>query len=495
MATDVNIQLGYKDSAWFTANASVVLLVGQIVYLEQTGTYKIGDGVTALSALSFLGGVTTTPTLDQVVTEGNITYGAPVVIDNPISLLNSTDDHTLEILSHSVILKDGVNTPLFEANLTSGLVQKNGVDLATVNDIYNFDKDKNNFRPSLTSNVSVTTTDVVNAQTIYYTPHNGNVISLYDGTKWVLYTSSEMSISIIGLSGMYDIFCYSNAGTPTLETLAWTNATTRATALVNQDGILCKNGALTRRFIGSVYVVGNQSATVTITNASPAVVTYTAHGLTANAPIVFTTTGALPTGIVAGQTYYLASIGTATANTFNISATPGGALINTSSAGSGTHTATVSAYTEDSNANRYLWSYSNQVSKRMFRQESTATWDYTTATRRQSNGSILNQLNFIQGLDNIVDVTGKTRAANSSTGTTILSNLGLDTTTDAVNAETDVNGTMPSAAIGNGISVKPHFTNYTGIGRHFIALTEYSQAAGTMRWYGTLTNITGVILC
>ncbi len=53
---DSSLQLGYKDTAWFTANASLVLLAGQIVYLEQTGTYKLGDGVTALSALSFLGG-------------------------------------------------------------------------------------------------------------------------------------------------------------------------------------------------------------------------------------------------------------------------------------------------------------------------------------------------------------------------------------------------------------------------------------------------------
>lgn len=54
---DVNIQLGYKDTAWFTANAAIVLDAGQIVYLnDQSGQYKLGDGVTALSALSFLGG-------------------------------------------------------------------------------------------------------------------------------------------------------------------------------------------------------------------------------------------------------------------------------------------------------------------------------------------------------------------------------------------------------------------------------------------------------
>lgn len=52
---DGSLQLGYKNTAWFTANANTVLLAGQIVYLEQTGTYKLGDGVTALSALTFLG--------------------------------------------------------------------------------------------------------------------------------------------------------------------------------------------------------------------------------------------------------------------------------------------------------------------------------------------------------------------------------------------------------------------------------------------------------
>lgn len=52
---NVNIQLGYKDSTWFAANATLVLLAGQIVYLQQTGTYKIGDGTTQLQNLAFKG--------------------------------------------------------------------------------------------------------------------------------------------------------------------------------------------------------------------------------------------------------------------------------------------------------------------------------------------------------------------------------------------------------------------------------------------------------
>jgi len=50
-----SLQEGYKNAAWFAANPTLVLLEGQRVNLEQTGTYKLGDGVTALSALSFLG--------------------------------------------------------------------------------------------------------------------------------------------------------------------------------------------------------------------------------------------------------------------------------------------------------------------------------------------------------------------------------------------------------------------------------------------------------
>lgn len=80
------------------------------------------------------------------------------------------------------------------------------------------------------------------------------------------------------------------------------------------------------------------SATVTISNASPGVVTWTGHGLAVNTPVVFTTTGALPTGLTAGTTYYVKTV--LDADTFTVSATAGGTAIDTSSAGSGVHTAT-----------------------------------------------------------------------------------------------------------------------------------------------------------
>lgn len=77
--------------------------------------------------------------------------------------------------------------------------------------------------------------------------------------------------------------------------------------------------------------------TATISFASPAVVSFTAHGLTVNDIVKFSTTGTLPTGLTAGTSYYVISAGL-TADTFRVSATQGGSAINTSFSGSGTHT-------------------------------------------------------------------------------------------------------------------------------------------------------------
>jgi hypothetical protein len=84
---------------------------------------------------------------------------------------------------------------------------------------------------------------------------------------------------------------------------------------------------------------------VTMTIASPAVVTLTSHGLVSGSPISFTTTGALPTGVVAGTKYYVIATGL-TANAFQFSATVGGAAINSSGTQSGTHSV-YSRYTAD----------------------------------------------------------------------------------------------------------------------------------------------------
>jgi hypothetical protein len=79
---------------------------------------------------------------------------------------------------------------------------------------------------------------------------------------------------------------------------------------------------------------GYLPSVVSISNASPAVVTGTIT-LVEGYPITFATTGSLPSPLIPGQTYYARNpVGTS----YNLSSTPTGSLINTSTAGSGTQT-------------------------------------------------------------------------------------------------------------------------------------------------------------
>jgi len=86
-------------------------------------------------------------------------------------------------------------------------------------------------------------------------------------------------------------------------------------------------------------LANDNSGVVTITIATPGVVTWADHGLQIGSPVVFTTTGALPTGITAGTVYYVISAGFAV-DSFQIGATQGGAAINTTGSQSGVHTGT-----------------------------------------------------------------------------------------------------------------------------------------------------------
>jgi hypothetical protein len=93
------------------------------------------------------------------------------------------------------------------------------------------------------------------------------------------------------------------------------------------------------------YTLGHtqvKTGIVTISVGSPAIITYVGNGLEINTPIVFSTTGALPTGMTAG-TYYVLT--TPTPDTFTISNTVGGVAINTTVAGSGVHTVTITSPT------------------------------------------------------------------------------------------------------------------------------------------------------
>lgn len=107
----------------------------------------------------------------------------------------------------------------------------------------------------------------VSSTTVYLSPYVGNQIALYTGTGsvWEVLASTEVSIALGTLTSAknYDIFAYNNSGTLTLELVAWTSDNVRATTLSRQDGVWCKTGTLTKRYVGTIRT---DSTTTTISD-------------------------------------------------------------------------------------------------------------------------------------------------------------------------------------------------------------------------------------
>lgn len=283
-----------------------------------------------------------------------------------------------QTLTNKTLTSPIINTTLQSASMFSGFCQG---------------------RLTLTTAVPVTTADVTAAGTIYFTPYGGNLIALYDGSsKWIVYPFTELSLALTATSGKpYDVFVYDNAGTPTLETLVWTDDTNRATALTLQNGVLVKTGATTRRYVGSFYASG--------------------------------------------------------ANT-----------------------------TEDSYAKRYVWNYYNRVMRGMRVTEATNTWNYTTATIRQANGSTANQLDFIIGVAEI-EVRAQIMAnVRSASAATVAVGIGADSTSTFTSGF--VGGSLETASLNAEMPISGSLQAYPAVGRHFWSWNEYSSAVGTTNWFG-----------
>ncbi len=147
----------------------------------------------------------------------------------------------------------------------------------------------------------------------------------------------------------------------------------------------------------------------------------------------------------------------------------------------GTFYTTSTTTTEDSQTKRYLWNYYNRVYRDFLRQESTASWTYTTATVRQANANTANQIEFVRGVsEDAIDVTLNVSMEASSTSDNSFG-LGLDTTTSINIGQGSggdlVNQTENRAALYYGLP---------SAGRHYIAWLEAALGA-TTTWYGQLT--------
>lgn len=110
-------------------------------------------------------------------------------------------------------------------------------------------------RLTLDSATPVTISDQTNKTTLYFVPYNGNRIALYVASTWTTYsfTSTSVALGALTTGKNYDVFAYYSSGVK-IEVLVWTSDVLRETALTTQDGIYVKNGALDRKYLGTIRI-------------------------------------------------------------------------------------------------------------------------------------------------------------------------------------------------------------------------------------------------
>jgi hypothetical protein len=166
-------------------------------------------------------------------------------------------------------------------------------------------------------------------------------------------------------------------------------------------------------------------ATVTISNASPGVVTYTGHGLTAGAPIFLDTTGLLPAGLSATITGVAVST---TGGVFTCTAVSQGLAVGQPVTISGTFT----------NGNS-ITGYSNPTTYYIIATNDTSTQFTLSATR---NGAAVTTVVGTAGVGAVFNVsnTGYTYFVNTVL-TADTFTLALDPTASAINTSSAGSGT------------------------------------------------------
>ena len=166
--------------------------------------------------------------------------------------------------------------------------------------------------------------------------HAPNSTEQIDGATTITQASGESWLVVCDGTGFKTVGRVPAGGIVPTATMAPYGGRTAPTGW-----LMCNGAAVSRSTYAALFTALVFSSTVTMTIASPCVVSWNSHGMNDGDPVVFTTTGALPTGLTAGSTYYVKSPST---NSFNVSATPGGSAINTSGSQSGTHTAVSAPY-------------------------------------------------------------------------------------------------------------------------------------------------------
>lgn len=159
------------------------------------------------------------------------------------------------------ILDAGTETPTAGRMIGTFLWDGSGVIPGTLHNAAEYDAIRSIVKPSiangrltLAAGTPVPDADISAADTLYFTPYNGNEIALYTGGEWEVFSFTELSLSLASLSNElpYDIFLSADASGLHLTAAAWGSASARLTALVYFDGVQVSTADYGKRYLGSI---------------------------------------------------------------------------------------------------------------------------------------------------------------------------------------------------------------------------------------------------
>lgn len=308
-------------------------------------------------------------------------------------------------------------------------------------------------RLTLSTTLPVLTADVLNATTVSYLPYVSQKVPVYNGTAWTAQDIGATGISLtlnttnMPTTEVFDVYASLQSGTPALCAMYWGGNTARSTTAGGKTGTA--NASIVQ--LNGIWTNNVAIATGDCFNNTTSMV------------------------IAQNQGTYLGSFFTTAAGQTGIQCQPANA------AGGPTGGGFIDVF------NAY-----NRVPITCEEQDQS-TWTYATATVRQADGSVKNQINFLDGLRQIgVYATYTVNTANSTIADECAIYVDLDSTS-SVGKQPGITTSPTSTLADNWTTITANAYWYPQLGLHFVAPVEFASAGTcSFNFFGNASQ-TGMI--
>jgi hypothetical protein len=410
-------------------NAGGAPTFGQIVNGDITTNTIANSSLAQVGAATFKGNPTgSTANATDFTIQGLTARGAPDAANDKIPLYDNAAG-TIKYVTPQQIASAGVAGVSSIAGNAGAFTLQQPITNSTNNILLNASIFPQ-LRITLISATPVMSTGVAGATTVYVTPYKGNLIPIYDGTNMIPSAFAEVSQTTsdttkspaaVTTNSNYDIFCWIDTGPTNRCTRgpAWSSGTSRGTGAGTTE-LVRVNGIL----------------------------------LSANS---------ITNGPAAQRGTYVGTIRSNASSTIDW-------LYGSDISGGGASVLNV-------------WNAYNRIDVTTTVGDTTASWNYTSATIRPSNNSTNNRISFVSGLaeESISAIFTQRFATGTASGSTSQLGWGLDSTTTynyRSLGSAPVSGSTFNGPVTAQGSILPQ------LGSHFIQALESCDGTNTATYVG-----------